>query len=241
YFLKEHGLRPNTIQGLIVGLQGLCKKAGTYGFKVSGDYDEFHSSGEKTSEIALSMNDVTRIFYFDKLTKKQKEIRDLFIVGCMTGLRYSDYSRLSLEYIHEGIITIRTKKTGTVVYIPVHPYVQDILNRNEGKIPAVGKSISYFNRYIKLICEKVGMTEVIPKVRVIGFDSVKEEKRKCDMIGSHTARRSFATIMYNSGKFTAAQIMLITGHSSEKSFFRYIRINPEDNARAIAATMKSLM
>lgn len=238
YFLKDQGLRPNTVQGIIVGVQTMCKKAAGYGYRVSGSWDEFKSKGEKTCGIALSMNDITRIFYFEKLTIPQKKIRDLFVIGCLTGLRYSDYSRITPDHIKDDILTIRTKKTGAIVHIPLHPYVKEAIKRNNGKIPASGLSLSYFNRYIKLICEKVGLTELISNIRVVGFDEIKETKRKCDMIGTHTARRSFATNMYNSGKFTTAQIMLITGHSSEKSFFKYIKIAPEDNAKAIIGMMK---
>lgn len=240
YFLREQKLRPNTIQGLIQGIKTHCKKAGNYGYRVHPTFDEYRPEGEKAPGIALNMCEITRIFYFDKLTIPQKKIRDLFIIGCLTGLRYSDYSRLTPDNIHDDILSIKTKKTGAVVHIPLHPYVKEAIARHKGKIPAVGLSISYFNRYVKLICEKVGLTEYISHIRQVGFDTVTETNRKCDLLGTHTARRSFATIMYNSGKFTTAQIMLVTGHSSEKSFFRYIKINPEDNAKLIAANMKLL-
>jgi integrase len=50
------------------------------------------------------------------------------------------------------------------------------------------------------------------------------------LISTHTARRSFATNAYLAGQQTL-NIMAITGHSTEKSFNRYIRVTPLEKAR----------
>lgn len=56
---------------------------------------------------------------------------------------------------------------------------------------------------------------------------------KWQVISSHTARRSFATNAYLAG-IPVFRIMLITGHKTEESFFRYIRIGKAENARELA-------
>ena len=58
-----------------------------------------------------------------------------------------------------------------------------------------------------------------------------------EIISSHTARRSAATNMYNSGRMKTLQIMLITGHTTEKNFFRYIKIGREENAKNISTDL----
>lgn len=55
---------------------------------------------------------------------------------------------------------------------------------------------------------------------------------KCDMVTSHTARRSFATNAYRAG-IPSLSIMQITGHTTESSFMRYIRVSKEENAIAL--------
>lgn len=239
-YLQQANLRPNTISGIVTAVKTMCKTASLYGHSVHPTFTRFTPEIESPCSIALTMSEVTRIFYFQGLTKKQQAIRDLFVVGCLTGLRYSDYSRLNSSDIADGVIKFHTQKTGKNVYIPVHPYVKEALERNRGQFPATGLSISYFNRYMKMIAQKVGMTESISNIRKIGFNTVNETKPKYEMISSHTARRTFATIMYNSRMFSTDQIMMITGHTTEKSFFRYIRRNPEDNAKAMAAQMKMI-
>ena len=73
------------------------------------------------------MTEITRIYYYERLTRFQEEIRDFFIIGCLTGLRYSDYSRLNESNIDRSTNTIRikTQKTGAVVSIPMHKFVRE--------------------------------------------------------------------------------------------------------------------
>lgn len=52
---------------------------------------------------------------------------------------------------------------------------------------------------------------------------------KCDLVKTHTARRSGATNMYLTGIPTIA-IMKITGHKTEKKFMKYIKITEEQTA-----------
>lgn len=58
-------------------------------------------------------------------------------------------------------------------------------------------------------------------------------KRRCDMVSSHTARRTGATLLYKSG-VPIKQCMMITGHKSESTFLGYIRISKEENAELLS-------
>ena len=58
-------------------------------------------------------------------------------------------------------------------------------------------------------------------------------REKCDMVTSHTARRSFATNAYRAG-IPSLSIMQITGHSTESSFMKYIRVSKEENAISLS-------
>jgi integrase len=62
-------------------------------------------------------------------------------------------------------------------------------------------------------------------------------KKKYEMIGTHTGRRSFATNFYSSGKIPIGQILAITGHKKESTFFSYIRTSPEEHAQQFLDSM----
>ena len=235
-YLRDKNMRNNTVKGLIEKIKAMTKKAGNYGYAVNRTFDEISVPEEDTCSIALSMNEITRIYYYTGLTKKQEKIRDLFIVGCLTGMRYSDYSTLTSDNIQKDIIIKKTKKTGVTVHVPVHSYIKELLEKYNGELPR-DISIQHFNRSIKTICKKIGLTDKVVFTRTVGHNVVTDSYEMWQVISSHTARRSAATNMYNSGRMKTLQIMLITGHTTEKNFFRYIKIGREENAKNISTDL----
>lgn len=57
-------------------------------------------------------------------------------------------------------------------------------------------------------------------------------------VTSHTARRSFATNEYLARDLQLAEIRSITGHKTDKSFYKYIRTTPIENAENVAKKWK---
>jgi len=232
-YLQEKDLRQTYIVNLVSLVKSMASKAAKYGYAIDQSYDDVTIENEIPFNVYLSMNEIARIYFFKGLTRKQEAIKDLFIVGCLTALRYSDYSTLTRDNFTKDYIIKVTKKTNTKVTIPLHDYVRDIFTKYDGEI-SKGLSIQHFNRYIKMICHKVGMTDEVIFSYTIGGKLKTETKQKWEMISSHTARRSAATNMYQTGRMKTYEIMSLTGHSTEKSFFRYIKTSTDDKAKQIA-------
>ena len=158
-----------------------------------------------------------------------EHVRDIFIVGCLTGQRVSDYSRICDDMITEinGVefILLTQQKTDKKVYIPVDRRVRQILDKYDGKLPHVCPN--EMNKLIKTIGLLLGWTHDC------GFDgkrlNPKRGRRFCDMLLSHTARRSFATNAYKAG-VPLSSIQAITGHSSEAQLRRYLKLDAEEKA-----------
>ena len=55
-------------------------------------------------------------------------------------------------------------------------------------------------------------------------------KQRCEMVSSHTARRTFASNAYRAG-VPAMVIMKITGHRTETQFLKYIKITNDEAAK----------
>lgn len=236
-YLEDRGLRHNTIVGYIQKIQSLVRKASQYNYAVDSTYDEIDLKEEPTNAVFLSMNEITRIYYykFEKQDKRRarERIRDLFIIGCLTALRYSDYSTLTTDNLQDGYIVKRTKKTNVDVKVPVHDYVKEIFEKYGGNIPC-GLCIQYFNKYLKVIMNEIGLTDKITYSYTKGGKLITVTKEKWELISSHTARRSAATNMYLTGRMKTLEIMKLTGHRSEQNFFRYIRLTADDTARSIS-------
>ena len=231
--LEEKNLMSSTIKGIIEKVKAMVKKSAIYGYPIDPTFDDVLLKDEEIFATYLTLNEITRIYYFKGLTKYQEQIRDLFVVGCLTGLRYSDYSTLTKDNFRDDIIVKKTKKTGITVYVPIHDYVKNIFKKYNGEMPKY-LSIQHFNRSLKEICKKIGFDEELSFTRTIGGKTVTKYCKRWELISSHTARRSAATNMYNSGRFTTMQIMMITGHTTEKNFFKYIQKNKEENALSLS-------
>lgn len=236
-YLENKGLRHNTIVGYVQKIQSLVRRSSSYNYAVDSTYDEIELREESVNAVFLSMNEIARIYYykFEKQDRRKarERIRDLFVIGCLTALRYSDYSTLTNDNFINGYIVKRTKKTNVDVKIPVHDYVREIFDKYEGNIPG-GLCIQYFNKYLKIIMKEIGFTDKITFSYTKGGRLVTETREKWELISSHTARRSAATNMYMTGRMKTLEIMKLTGHRSEQNFFRYIRLTADDMARSIS-------
>lgn len=232
YLHIEKLLKISTIQAMVIKLKYLLGKAYLNGWAVDDSYTDSKVRESISTQIYLKEKEVARLYYFEGLTKKEEEIRDMFIVGCMTGQRYSDYSRLSKDNIVGDNIHFLQKKTRNKAVVPMTDYVREIFSKYDGNLPPA-RCIQYFNKAIKIICKKAGLTELVVYEEDKGGDIVMIKKPQYEMISSHTARRTFATNMVRNNVSTS-KIRKCTGHKSSACFDRYDRMTLEDNARALA-------
>ena len=232
-FMNKRNLSLNYIGTQIKCLKAVMNKAYKEGLHDNLDYKEFKKMSEPSDSVYLTSEEITRIKKISLRYSAEKLARDLFLIGYYTSMRFSDYSRLSLADIDNGIIKICTKKTGETVYIPAHPELLRILNEYGGRAPKIEQQV--FNRYIKIVCAKAGIDEMISKTITKGGRKITEYHPKYELVSSHTARRSGATNMYKSG-IDKHSIMMITGHRTEAVFNEYIRVGKEENAQRLAGS-----
>jgi integrase len=187
--------------------------------------------------IYLNEDELKELYQLDLSKEPHLErVRDLFIVGCWTGLRFSDFTNIKKENIDGNLLRIKTFKTGEKVIIPIHETVKEIMEKYSGKYPnSLPPSIANqkMNSYLKEIAGKTDILKSNVEVEGIkGGLKISTKKQKWELVTTHTARRSFATNVYKSG-FPAISLMKITGHRTEKSFLLYIKVTPEENAQKL--------
>lgn len=188
--------------------------------------------------IYLNEDEITAIYNLDlSKTPRLERVRDLFIVGCWTGLRFSDFTTIKPENINGNFFHIKTFKTGEKVIIPIfHEMVKEIMAKYKDKYPnSLPPAISNqrMNEYLKEIAMQVDCLKTDVEVERIkgGLETITKAE-KHELVVTHTARRSFATNVYKSG-FPATSLMKITGHRTEKAFLLYIKVTPEENAQLL--------
>lgn len=236
YLSKTLNLSTNTIGNHIKVLKTILNEATERGLNKNIQYKskKFSTTKEQTDSIYLSDKELKEIEDLD-LSNNQRlnNVRDLFLVGCYTGLRFSDFSILKPEQMKNGFIEIKEQtKTGNPVVIPIHQVVKKVIQKYNGDLPRAITN-QKFNEYLKEIGVMVQSLH-IPFETTITKGGLKILKRlnKYELLTTHTARRSFATNEYLNGTPTIT-IMAITGHRTEKAFMRYIKLNATDHAQLL--------
>lgn len=242
YLEQSQKLNNNTIGGYIDDIKLFCNDANRKEIKISHEVksNQFYTPKNDTNDIYLTEIEINNIYKCDLEFDYLDNARDWFIIGLRTGLRVSDLLKLDKSYIDDdGYICLTTKKTDYPVIIPLHEQVKKILSKRNGDFP---RQISdqKFNKYIKIVAEKSGLTQKVSGARIDEVEILEKNKKKTihrkvnkkypkfELVTSHTCRRTFATNLY--GKLDTLTIMKITGHSTEKQFLSYIKITPKEYA-----------
>lgn len=172
------------------------------------------------------------------LTSEAKIVRDLFLISCETGMRFSDVSQIEAETCQSGQFEIFPKKTrhkkfSNRILIPLSSRVKRIMGSYENHIlPQYAYSkIHTFNKLLKEICELAGIDSTITYYRSYKGQSMLYSAKKFELISSHTGRRTFCTLKFLAG-MPSHVIMKFSGHSSEQNFLRYLRLEAEVTATA---------
>lgn len=230
-FLNKKGLALNTIGDQIKKLKAVMEDAFKAGHHRNEEYKNFIKPTEEAENIYLSTQELIDLEKLDlSFNPGYERVRDLFLVGCYTGLRYSDFSRLTSQHIADGFFTIQQQKTGKEVVIPLHSVVKKILKKYDGNLPDA-ISGQKFNEYLKEICKKVpALKSNESKRQTKGGLKTISTLQKWEMVSSHTGRRSFCTNEYLKGT-PALTIMKVSGHKTESSFLKYIKISPKEHAQ----------
>jgi integrase len=228
-YLESKNMAKNTIGKYIRSLKTVIINAEKKGIEVNKDYNDFRVLKEDIFNIYLTDEELKKIEDV-VLPQPLSYTRDLFLIGCYTGLRYSDFSRLTTDNIENGNIRIKQQKTGADVIIPLlSDYVKRLIEEKTNyKVPAS----QVMNRRLKDICKRAGINGIIKKTRTEGGKRIEHTFEKWEMVTNHTARRSFATNLYKKN-VPSISLMKLTGHTTETAFLKYIKIDNEENAELI--------
>ena len=238
-WMTEKGFTPNTIATQYSIIKVWLTEAEKRNLIEDKSFHHYRTSTHDVENIYLAEDEINRLYELDisdliadNGQSQIEETRDLFIIGCWTGLRYSDYGSLPTIKDDEMIVKVHTRKTNKTVIIPLHPMVKAIYNKYDGKLPQPidkGKAM----KHIRKCAEKAGITTPITLNKTKGGMCVSRTQPKYKYIMNHTARRSFATNMYLKG-VPSISIMSITGHTTEANFMKYIKVDGEQHAKIVA-------
>lgn len=197
--------------------------------------DKIHNPVKKyqPEDVHLTASEVERLEKLIPKRKSHERVRDLFLIGIYSGQRFSDYSVFEKSDVVGDMIIKKAEKTEYESYIPLHDKLRALLKKYDWKLPEISEQ--KFNERVKKICEAAGIDEEVKETIYRG--NVKEVlyHKKFEMIGSHTARRTFITLSSERG-MPDHIIMKITGIRDPKTLLKY----KKTSMRSVEESMKRI-
>lgn len=235
-YMYSCGLKGSTINFVCTQIGCILDWAAKHNCTVSSTSRNTIKEKYTKTRVALTMDEVSLIYHFniDTLSfrpqrkKRLDRVRDMFVLSCNLGQRYSDMMRISEECFDRNVFRITQKKTQNRARVDIDKLsldaktVYEILEKYDYNPPCSG-DLTNFDKDLKDLLKSIGgrfndMIRVDTKVKGL-MTTTKIPKWK--MISSHTGRRTFATVNVLRG-FTEAEIRRATGHLSSSSFEKYI-------------------
>ena len=228
YCIEEKKHSANTVHRNVGLLKTFLLWALNKKYTYNNDFITFKKPAKFiTDEIALSYEQVELIYNYDLTKNKRLEkVRDIFVFGCTTGMRFGNYSTISKSDLEGNFIrVIDLKSKSKNLAIPLNSISKSILEKYDYNLPSITNQ--KMNEYIKEVFKELKFTDEIKKTMKYGDVLVDFKSEFWTRISSHTARRSFITIMKNK-RVPDKVIMSYTGHTSLEVFNAYYRPSEED-------------
>lgn len=240
-FLQEHyNHKQNSISKHFKNLKTYLIEASNRGYIKNSSFvvKDFFSPTENTTAIYLDEKELKKMYDEDLTDNPSMELaRDIFLIGCYIGQRVGDYNGLTKDDIVtiKGIsfFKIRQSKTKTDVLCPITKEISEIMKLRHNNLPPKKLNEPDINDNIKDLGKRLGFTKKIKCEFTQGGKKIVQMLPKYELIMTHTARRSFCTNMYLK-KMPVYDIMLFSGHKTEREFYKYIKIKDEERAQYIA-------
>ena len=237
----ERTTATSTVGNKCVQLIGIIKRAEPYNLidiheAKLDKYSKPRSRQGNENEIYLTEEEINKIHSL-KLPYKAEVARDIFILQCWTGQRFSDIKSLNKGIVKETsngkvLEIVQQKKTHRVT-IPLFPIALEILEKYKFNLPEISENTML--RYLKKIGFKAVLTDQHIVTEDRGGSITNTTKQRWELIGTHTARRSYISNMLKRG-YDSHLLMKITGHTTEEAFKRYVKVSSRDAASVILKT-----
>jgi len=223
-FLRiKYKLSDNTLYRQMNFFKTFLNWCNTKSIEINKDYKKVKLNKYNPDTISLTKEDL-KVLENLELSESKSYHRDLFLIGCYSGQRFSDYSVFERSDVQGNMIIKRSEKTESHSFIPLIPQLKSLLDKHDWNLTTI--SGQRFNDCLKIICQKAGFDEEVKTTKYMGSKKTIEIRKRWEIITSHTARRTFITIA-SENLMPDHIIMKITGIQDPKTLQRYKKVNKE--------------
>ena len=231
----KQGVKPrahNTVVRYLEILFHFFCEAERKGIEICKDFQDYDNSKTKPQNVTITDEEFEKIFLHRASSERLENVRQLFIIACVTGLRYSDLETLQLNHFNyaEGTIQLIQRKTNQPVSIALNPLLVKMLEENHYVLPTPICNQD-FNRYLKELFKEIGLARNVQISRVVGKKRVVTDHKLYEIASSKMGRRYLCSSL--AGKVPDRAIMAMSGHHSVSAFHSYLCNTQEQEREAV--------
>ncbi|NDP28670.1 MAG: tyrosine-type recombinase/integrase [Flavobacterium sp.] len=185
-----------------------------------------------TNQIALTLEDINNLLSHDFESKKLERVRDVFVFACVTGMRFGELASISRSNVTDKYIILKEEKDETkeAREIPLTNISRYILVKYDYQLPLIANQ--KHNEYIKDVFKELEYTQMVQKITTNRKENIKLDLEFYKRMSTHTARRTFITLMKRQGK-SDKLIASITGHTDMKTLNAYYQVDAPEKQEAM--------
>ncbi|KGN71011.1 recombinase [Porphyromonas gulae] len=230
YMLRDLGNKVSSVANRLRHLHQVIRRALMEGVVREDPFDLIDIDTPAYERNSLSGDELQKLLAYRPHRSVDNHIRLIFLLGCFTGLAFSDLKKLRMEDIYtlsdgRRYISLYRTKTQNCCIVPLLPIAEEILafvgqGRSEGLYFREFPVNRHFNRKIRELLIKAGCS---PHTEA----------------SSHTARHTFATTICLENGLPIETVSKMLGHRFISTTELYAKVSKQKIAKEMLPLMGS--
>ena len=228
YLTVTRNLASGTVIGAVTKLKQLILYSIRKKYIVYNPFAGFRCTAQYRDRGFLTEDELQRFMAAEPRRYKQRQIRDIFVFCCFTGLAYADVKKLTFDDIQTSFdgdswIIAHRKKTNTPFHVKLLPVAKELIEKyrpaaKDNHVFPVPSNVENMNRALRRITKICGITK---------------------WISMHMSRHTFATTVTLSQGVPLETVSQMLGHTNILTTQIYAKITNEKISRDMdALTLK---
>ena len=233
-YLRKRGLSDNSLRRSLKILKTCLKWADERGHVTDTSYIRAIKLGNEKESLAIALTK-EQLELIERADLSERpgldRIRWWFVAQCCTGVRFADLHKVTSSNVKSGFLPLQPMKTkDQTVKLPVSPLLQRAFDHLEDQ--PLDFSAQHYNRKLKELGRLLEFDDTTTRTIFKGGKRVENTLPMHDLLTSHTARRTFITILLRAGH-PHELVMKLSGHQDVRSFRKYVKMTEEDTVDAV--------
>lgn len=228
YYFKDLRITRNTAGKHIKNLKAFLKDSYLKELHSNRYFEQLEVFKDMGNIIYLTADEVKALRDVNLPDRTLQEIRDFFLFGVYSGLRYSDISKINKSLVEGDFLIFTSQKSKKLQRTYINKFAKPILEKYDFSLPSY--TLQTVNEYIKRIAKQAGLNREVTRVRFVGSERREERKFLHEVISTHCAKKTFVTNFFQLGG-RLETIMQSTGNTDRETMKHYLKFTGEGQKR----------